>query len=134
MATLDGYITSANPPKRNRHSTGTVTTAASTIDPTDLTIDDDDGFDDVVNGNQLISSLSSAAATFEQHRNNDNSTFAPWSRQQVYSLLEQRFKIQNFRDKQEAIIQSTLRGQDVFVIMRTGGGMYSRYNSLDVSG
>ena len=48
--------------------------------------------------------------------------FYPWSQQQVYDLLRRTFRIQNFRDYQEQIIESTLQGRDAFVIMRTGGG------------
>ena len=135
MSTLDGYFTSTGPPKTGRYSTGTATTAASTVEPTDLTMDDDDNddFSDVGNmrtyiqpdnvATQPISAALPTPATSQQHINNDPSAFAPWSREQVSSVLEQRFQIQNFRDKQAAIVQSTLRGRDVFVIMRTGGGM-----------
>ncbi|KAJ1839224.1 ATP-dependent DNA helicase sgs1, partial [Coemansia sp. RSA 2708] len=44
-----------------------------------------------------------------------------WSTQ-ACSLLKSVFKLQGFRDNQEAIINATLDGRDVVVIMPTGGG------------
>lgn len=46
---------------------------------------------------------------------------------QIKDLLHNTFRIQNFRGHQEEIIHSTLVGQDVFVIMRTGGGKSLTY-------
>lgn len=50
----------------------------------------------------------------------------PWSRK-IEDLLHTTFKIPYFRDQQEDIIQATLSGADVFVIMRTGGGKSLTY-------
>lgn len=59
--------------------------------------------------------------------NNDNAYGSySWS-EQVNDLLHNTFRIQSFRDHQEEIINSTLAGDDVFVIMRTGGGKSLTY-------
>lgn len=50
----------------------------------------------------------------------------PWS-QQVHTLLRDIFRIPSFRDNQKEIINATLSGDDVFVIMRTGGGKSLTY-------
>jgi hypothetical protein len=55
----------------------------------------------------------------------DSDSF-PWS-QQVNSLLRDTFRIQSFREHQKSIINATLQGDDVFVIMRTGGGKSLTY-------
>ncbi|KAJ2155002.1 hypothetical protein GGH16_005812, partial [Coemansia sp. RSA 560] len=44
-----------------------------------------------------------------------------WSAE-AYSLLKSVFSIQKFRDNQEAVVNATLDGRDVVVIMPTGGG------------
>lgn len=60
-------------------------------------------------------------------RNNDNAYESnSWS-QQVHDLLHNTFRIQSFRGQQEEIINATLSGVDVFVIMRTGGGKSLTY-------
>ena len=138
IGTLDHFIVTAPPANRKaRLSTGTATTAASTPEPTDLTMGDVGDFDDARNsmlasnpqrqfGAQPFSVLP-PPQSLQQHRSSNVDNFFPWSQQQVYDLLKQRFKIHNFRDQQEAIIESTLRGRDTFVIMRTGGGKLSRF-------
>ena len=50
----------------------------------------------------------------------------PWERK-VLDLLHNTFRIPSFRDHQRDIINATLSGQDVFVIMRTGGGKSLTY-------
>ena len=50
----------------------------------------------------------------------------PWS-QYVLHELKHTFKIQKFRGHQKEIINSTMSGKDVFVIMRTGGGKSLTY-------
>jgi RecQ family ATP-dependent DNA helicase len=50
----------------------------------------------------------------------------PWS-EKVDHLLCNTFQINGFRDHQKEIINATLGGQDVFVIMRTGGGKSLTY-------
>jgi len=45
----------------------------------------------------------------------------------VYHLLRHTFGLQSFRHAQEDIIHATLDGQDVFVVMRTGGGKSLTY-------
>ena len=45
----------------------------------------------------------------------------------VHHHLKNTFRIEQFRDHQEAIINATMSGQDVFVIMRTGGGKSLTY-------
>ena len=50
----------------------------------------------------------------------------PWS-PHVNSLLQNTFGIESFRGHQKSIINATLQGDDVFVIMRTGGGKSLTY-------
>jgi len=50
----------------------------------------------------------------------------PWT-SRVMHHLRNTFGISQFRGHQEAIINSTLSGQDAFVIMRTGGGKSLTY-------
>jgi ATP-dependent DNA helicase Q1 len=50
----------------------------------------------------------------------------PWS-QFVLHELKHTFKIQSFRGHQKEIINGTMSGKDVFVIMRTGGGKSLTY-------
>ena len=45
----------------------------------------------------------------------------------MMDLLHNTFKIPSFRDQQQDIIHATLAGEDVFVIMRTGGGKSLTY-------
>ena len=45
----------------------------------------------------------------------------------MMDLLHHTFKIPSFRDQQQDIIHATLAGEDVFVIMRTGGGKSLTY-------
>ena len=58
-----------------------------------------------------------------QHLRSDN---FPWSAQ-VHRLLAETFRITSFRDHQKEIINATMSGEDVFVIMRTGGGKSLTY-------
>jgi ATP-dependent DNA helicase Q1 len=57
--------------------------------------------------------------------NLDSDDFS-WSHQ-VNSHLRNTFRINTFRDHQKQIINATLLGHDVFVIMRTGGGKSLTY-------
>jgi len=50
----------------------------------------------------------------------------PWSKEMM-SCLRNVFKIKSFRDHQKEIINCTMSGDDVFVIMRTGGGKSLTY-------
>ena len=50
----------------------------------------------------------------------------PWT-DAMMRHLRQTFRIQEFRDNQEAIIDTTMRGEDCFVVMRTGGGKSLTY-------
>ncbi|ORY50380.1 ATP-dependent DNA helicase [Rhizoclosmatium globosum] len=45
----------------------------------------------------------------------------PWDRE-VRKALEQIFKLQSFRPNQEAAVDAALQGEDVFMLMPTGGG------------
>lgn len=45
----------------------------------------------------------------------------PWS-PEINRILTNVFRISKFRENQKEIINSTMSGEDVFVIMRTGGG------------
>jgi DEAD/DEAH box helicase len=50
----------------------------------------------------------------------------PWD-DSVLRALQGVFKIQAFRDSQRDVINATLSGEDVFVLMRTGGGKSLTY-------
>jgi RecQ family ATP-dependent DNA helicase len=66
---------------------------------------------------------------YQIHNSNgdsDNNNHFPWSAQ-VNHLLQNTFRIPSFRDHQREIINSTMSGHDVFVIMRTGGGKSLTY-------
>ena len=62
----------------------------------------------------------------EQHTATSTPTSAaslcPYSRHDIYQTLRQSFRLQEFRENQLEIIQSTLSGKDNFVLMKTGGG------------
>lgn len=75
------------------------------------------------NGNSLL-----PINTLRQQQGSTNNVEQnfPWT-QQVNNLLRNTFKINSFRDHQKDIIDSTLSGNDVFVIMRTGGGKSLTY-------
>jgi ATP-dependent DNA helicase Q1 len=63
------------------------------------------------------------------HNNNNahsNSSKYPWQDRMMHHLRN-TFHITNFRDHQHDIINSTLSGHDVFVVMRTGGGKSLTY-------
>jgi hypothetical protein len=62
-------------------------------------------------------------ADYLQQLSSDN---FPWS-QEVNNLLQHTFRISSFRGHQKEIINCTLSGDDVFVIMRTGGGKSLTY-------
>ena len=68
-------------------------------------------------------SVSNLASTGHEHLRQD--TF-PWSAQ-VNHVLRNTFRINSFRDHQREIINATMSGEDVFVIMRTGGGKSLTY-------
>ncbi|GKZ00452.1 hypothetical protein MPSEU_000997700 [Mayamaea pseudoterrestris] len=57
---------------------------------------------------------------------NRATTTYPWT-QTIHQLLQNTFRIQQFREHQEEIINATLSGENVFVIMRTGGGKSLTY-------
>lgn len=61
-----------------------------------------------------------------QIRRDQHQQHYPWT-QQVHHLLKNTFKISAFRDHQEQVINATLSQQDVFCIMRTGGGKSLTY-------
>ena len=50
----------------------------------------------------------------------------PWHDRMMHHLRK-TFKLENFRENQEAICNATLSGRDCFVIMRTGGGKSLTY-------
>ena len=53
-------------------------------------------------------------------------TTYPWTAK-IYNLLQTSFRIPSFREQQLDIINTTMQGLDVFVIMRTGGGKSLTY-------
>lgn len=69
--------------------------------------------------------LTNLAATGIPNYSSSNNKY-PWS-PRVLDLLHHTFRIPTFRDQQQDIIDATLSGRDVFVIMRTGGGKSLTY-------
>lgn len=63
--------------------------------------------------------LSSSSSSVMKRTNNND---CPYSRHDIQQTLKQSFRLQNFRENQSEIIQSTLSGKDCFVLMKTGGG------------
>ena len=57
--------------------------------------------------------------------NNETVTY-PWTTK-IFELLQNAFRIPSFREQQLDIINTTMQGLDVFVIMRTGGGKSLTY-------
>jgi hypothetical protein len=115
-----------------------------------LTIDDDDD-DDNDNGDPITQQIvvdsspeaavarrpppqrASLAPLFLQNNHPSSSTAprpaceCPFTTDQITQVLRSTFQIQNFREHQLEIIQTTTSGQDCFVIMRTGGGKSLTY-------
>ena len=67
------------------------------------------------NPQQHTSTISTATST-------SAASSCPYSRHDIYQTLKQSFRLQEFRENQLEIIQSTLSGKDNFVLMKTGGG------------
>lgn len=85
------------------------------------------------NGTKSHNSMNTTTASNIQstinHKNesyNNNTHRFPWSDRMLYHLRN-TFRINNFRDHQEEIINVTMQGQDAFVVMRTGGGKSLTY-------
>jgi hypothetical protein len=76
--------------------------------------------------NFIIPSRNINNTSNQQHTSKSTSTSAasacPYSRHDIYQTLKQSFRLQEFRENQLEIIQSTLSGKDNFVLMKTGGG------------
>jgi len=88
-----------------------------------------------MDGNQPVSVPALSTNLYSRKRSvqhmKDRSNMVPsqsysWS-PDVVSLLKSVFKIQKFRENQEEVINCTMKGEDVFVIMRTGGGKSLTY-------
>ena len=62
----------------------------------------------------------------QDYRKQLSSDGFPWSQQLQHELMN-TFNIKEFRGDQKEIINSTMSGDDVFVIMRTGGGKSLTY-------
>jgi len=60
----------------------------------------------------------------ELHSNDNH--HHPWSERMAHHL-RRTFRIEQFRDHQEEIINVTMQGHDAFVVMRTGGGKSLTY-------
>ena len=57
---------------------------------------------------------------------NSGGIHPPWHDRMMHHL-KKTFRLENFRENQEAICNATLSGRDCFVIMRTGGGKSLTY-------
>ena len=83
-----------------------------------------------LNGYLTAPSLKRNSSTTSTTNQNENLPLScdnfSWSNQ-VQRLLQNTFRIRSFRDHQKEIINATLSGDDVFVIMRTGGGKSLTY-------
>jgi len=77
-------------------------------------------------GSNISIMPTTTAASQNLQNPNIPSDHYPWFRQ-LFHELRNTFGIQNFRDHQHEIINCTMSGYDVFVIMRTGGGKSLTY-------
>ncbi|CAB9528346.1 Bloom syndrome protein homolog [Seminavis robusta] len=73
------------------------------------------------NRNATVNPASAHASTKQYSHSN-----FPWSAH-IKELLQNSFRIKQFRQHQEEVINCTLSGKDVFVLMRTGGGKSLTY-------
>ena len=104
--------------------------------------DSDDDFEDMVLPETVKTERMAGGAVKSEHatkkvgakrassarRNSGNGSSSSHPREvQVLKLLRETFRIDSFRENQKAIIDATLEGNDVFVIMRTGGGKSLTY-------
>ena len=76
------------------------------------------------NTHRSISPNSMNRRNISSNNHNQNVQQFPWTKRMYYHL-NSTFHITSFRDHQLDIINGTLSNRDVFVIMRTGGGMSS---------
>ena len=88
--------------------------------------EDEDPTDDTTRQQRAFGTLDFTQSHAKRTQQSLNHTTQSWSDQIVHHLRN-TFRIPSFRDHQEAIIHSTLKGEDVFVIMRTGGGKSLTY-------
>ncbi|GAA5881646.1 hypothetical protein JCM3774_005707 [Rhodotorula dairenensis] len=79
---------------------------------------DDDGDDIVIDDDVTLVRSTSKAAVPAQAPPQERHA---WTRD-VFKALRQRFGLKEFRSHQEAAINATLSGKDVFVLLPTGGG------------
>lgn len=101
-----GPLTST--PRRANGARSAAAAAAAATDIDELVIDDDIAL--VRSTRKAI--VPAQAPPPKQHA---------WTRD-VYKALRQRFGLKEFRSHQEAAINATLSGKDVFVLLPTGGG------------
>lgn len=78
------------------------------------------------NNNTNRNNINNNNATTTKPKPKETTIIYPWT-YQVDELLHNIFKIKSFRDQQREIIDATLLNDDVFVIMRTGGGKSLTY-------
>jgi ATP-dependent DNA helicase Q1 len=74
---------------------------------------------------QTAPSTLAASPSYDPNAHLTHTNF-PWSSSMMYHL-QHSFRIRSFRDHQKEIVNATMSGDDVFVIMRTGGGKSLTY-------
>jgi hypothetical protein len=70
----------------------------------------------------IVRNTSTPAASSSSSSSSRTNNDCPYSQHDIQQTLSQSFRLQNFRENQLEIIQSTLSGKDCFVLMKTGGG------------
>jgi hypothetical protein len=133
---LDLRPVERNPPAKRKNDTSTATPMGGY--PVSSNADDnssnywDEGEDDTGNSALVVGSaiavaapprrvtLGTASPFFQSTDRNDPN--CPFSTHDISQTLRQTFRLQNFRENQLEIIQTTLSGKDCFVLMKTGGG------------
>ncbi len=122
VAVADG----GNDPQPQLEATITIPSHTNPIQSTDSPIQAQTLVENRDRAHGALSIPRESLQQLSQIRRDQHQQQYPWT-QQVHHLLKHTFKISSFRDHQEQVINATLSQQDVFCIMRTGGGKSLTY-------